>query len=311
MRDARPVDKAAVISRPRSIGARSKAWQRQFAECVILPFLGASLPWPLAWRILQWLANGGRFFGVETARAQLVAVREGFAGDADAWAAWHRLTRIVDQVDPALSWLRGDRWMDRHLIVDGDPLPAGPCIFVGFHYGTGFWSLRHLKRNGHRVAFISAPVDADQCPGQPLRLAFMRWRMKRVEEAGGAPVIYVGGGRDRIQAALRGGISVLGMVDVPQPSSSRVAVEFLGGKAWFPDGLLRVAATENVPLFAYLARLDPQTGARQLQLTRLPAKREQALRALAAMLESAVCNESAAWHLWADWPLFVKGRSAH
>lgn len=269
------------------------------------------MPWPLAWRMLKWLANGDRFFSMETARAQAVAVREGFATDADAWAVRHRLTRIVDQIDPALSWLRGDRWMDRNLVVEGDVIPAGPCIFAGFHYGAGFWSLRHLKRLGHRVSFISAPVDADQCPGQPLRLAFMRWRMKRVEAAGGAPVIYVGGSRDRIRAALREGISVLGMVDVPQPSSSRVAVEFLGGKAWFPDGLLRLAVDDNIPLFAYISGLDPQTGTRRLRLTRLPVKREQALRALAAMLESAVRNEPADWHLWADWPLFVQSGSAH
>ncbi len=299
-----------MTSEPNDVDTRWQTWRRQVAECLVLPIVGASLPWPLAWRALRWLANRGRFFGVETARAQAVALQQGFAGDAASWAARHRLMRIVDQVDPALSWTRSDHWMDRHMTVDGDPLPPAPCIFVGFHYGTGFWSLRHLRRHGHRVSFISAPVDAGQCPGQPLRHAFRRWRMQRVADAGGAPVIYVGGSRDRIEAALREGISVLGMVDVPEPSSSRVAVPFLGGEAWLPDGMLRLAETGNVPLIAYLAGLDPQTGARRLRLTRLPAGRDDALRALAAMLESAVRAEPAAWHLWANWPFFVKSRTA-
>ena len=292
-------------------GSRWEPWRRQIAECVLLPLLGATLPWPLAWRTLRSLANRSRFFGAETARAQAVSVREGFAADPVSWAAQHRLTRLIDQIDPGLSWTRGDRWMDRHLAVDGDPLPLGPCIFVGFHYGTGFWTLRHLRRNGHRVSFISAPVNAAQCPGQPLRYAFMRWRMRRVAQAGGAPVIYVGGSRDRIRDALRGGVSVLGMVDVPQPSSSRVAVPFLGGEAWFPDGLLRLADAEKVPLIAYVASLDYRSGGRRLRLTRLPAGRKEALRTLGAMLEGAVRGDPAAWHLWGDWPLFVKARTTH
>lgn len=292
-------------------GPRLAPWRRQIAECVLLPLLGAALPWPLAWRALRALANGGRLFGAETARAQAVAIREGFAKDPVSWASRHRLTRLIDQVDPALSWTRGDRWMSRRLAVGGDPLPEGPCIFVGFHYGTGFWTLRHLRVNRHRVSFVSAPVNAAQCPGQPLRYAFMRWRMRRVADAGGAPVIYVGGSRDRIRDALRSGVSVLGMVDVPQPSSSRVAVPFLGGEAWFPDGLLRLADAEKVPLVAYVASLDYRHGGRRLQLTRLPAGRRDALGALAAMLERAVCSDPAAWHLWGDWTLFVKARPAH
>ena len=284
------------------------ALRRQFAECVMLPVLAIALPWPLAWRMLRALAARGRFFGAETLRACAVANAEGYVRDAPAWAERHRLTRIVDHVDPALSFMRSDRWMARHLLVEGDAVPVGPCMFVGFHHGTGFWSLRHLRRLGHRVSFLAAPVTARHFPGQPLRLAFMRWRKISVERAGGAPVIVVGGSRDRIRAALSAGISVLGLVDVPEATSAPVPVTFLGRKGSFPDGLLRVAAAEKVPLFAYVATLDPDTGDRRLRLTRLPGDPREALHALVAMLETAIRRDPPAWHLWAQWPRLVKPR---
>ncbi|MGE5088769.1 MAG: hypothetical protein ACM3QY_06560 [Candidatus Levyibacteriota bacterium] len=280
---------------------------RQVGECLLLPALAASLPWRIAWPLLRALARRGFLFGEVAARAAEAAARRGYAKDPAAWACSHRLMRIVDQVDPAISSSRSDRWMASHLTVDGDPLPPGPCILVGFHYGAGFWSLRHLRRSGHRVSFLSRAIDASLAPGQPLRLAFMHWRMRQVEKAGGAPVIYVGGSVDRMRAALREGISVLGMVDVPEPTSTkRAEVPFLGAMARFPDGLLRLAASEKVPLVAYLARLDPQSGCRRLTLARLPLGDEAPMRSLAAQLERAIRDEPWGWHLWEQWPLFIE-----
>ncbi|HSQ82774.1 MAG TPA: hypothetical protein VLU54_16855 [Casimicrobiaceae bacterium] len=280
--------------------------RRQIGECLLLPALAASLPWRVAWPLLRALARRGFFFADGAARAAQAAAQRGFAENPASWAYSHRLMRIVDQIDPAISSSRGDRWMESHLTVDGDPLPPGPCILVGFHYGTGFWSLRHLRRCGYRVSFLSRPIDASLAPGQPLRLAFMRWRMRQVEKAGGAPVIYVGGSVERIRAALRDGISILGMVDVPQPSStSRAQVSFLGAIARFPDGLVRLAAAEKVPLVAYLARLDPQSGRRHLTLARLPIGGEDPMQSLVALLERAVRDDPSAWHLWEQWPLFI------
>jgi phosphatidylinositol dimannoside acyltransferase len=286
------------------------ALRRQFGECVILPVLTMSLPWPLAWRALRALARRRRFFGAETLRACAVANAEGYVHDAPAWSEWHRLTRIVDHVDPALSFARSDRWMRRHLVVDGDTVPVGPCMFVGFHYGAGFWSLRHLRRLGHRISFLAAPVTERHYPGQPLRLAFMRWRKVCVERAARAPVILVGGSRERIRAALSAGISVLGLVDVPEATTTPVSVAFLGRDGSFPDGLLRLAASEKVPLFAYVASLDPVTGARHLRFSRLSDDPRQALRALVAMLETAIRSDPPAWHLWAQWPRLVRRQAA-
>lgn len=282
-----------------------RARGRQFAECIFLPLIAVSMPWPAAWRVLHWFARRGRFFGSETERALAMAAQRGFADDPGRWGIRHRLTRYVDQVDPALSWLRGDRWMDRHLVVDGDPLPAGPCVFAGFHYGTGFWTFRYLRHHGHTVSAIAWPVVAEEFPGEPVRHAFERWRMDRVARAGGAPVLYVGASVWKIRAALAAGTSVLGLIDVPQPTArSRVTADFMGAAARFPDGLVRIAQSKGVPLVAYLASLDPKTGRRHLTFKHLRPDAGNAMRALAAMLERAIRDDPAAWHLWANWPQF-------
>ena len=285
---------------------------REVGECLFLPALAASLPWDIAWPLLRRSARCRGLFAEATARAQAMAVRENFAQDPDAWARGHRLTRIVDQVDPAISSLRSDRWMRDHLQVEGDALPAGACIFAGFHYGPGFWSLRWLRSQGHPVSFLSRPIVAEEFAGQPLRFAFERWRMRQAGRAGGAPIIYVGDSVRRIREALQAGTSVLGMVDVPLPESPhRAAAPFMGGEAWFPDGLVRIARSEGVPLFAYVAGLDPSTGRRSLTLTRLPVGGEDPMHSLAAMLERAIRRDPPAWHLWAEWPLFFRNSPSH
>jgi hypothetical protein len=277
-------------------------WRRQAAECALLPAIAAALPWPLAWRTLRAIAARGHAFGEETARALAMCSHLGFAGDAKSWAMRHRLTRIIDQIDPALSAVRGDGWMDRHVAIAGDPLPPAPCVVVGFHYGTGFWSLRHLRRHGHHVSFVSAPIDAGQWRTEPLRLAYMRWRQKCVAAAGGAPIIYVGGSAERIRTALRRGTSVLALIDVPEPTTSAVRVPLLGHDVRLPDGILRIAASEKVPLVGFVGAFDARTGARRLRFARLPDDPDAALRALVDLLEAAIRDDPAGWHFWAQWP---------
>jgi lauroyl/myristoyl acyltransferase len=134
----------------------------------------------------------------------------------------------------------------------------------------------------------------------------MRRKIGWVQRAGGTPIIFVGGSSDRIRTALRAGTSILGMVDVPLPSSTNVVeLPFLDGVGRFSDGLVRLAATEGIPIVAYLPKFDPVTGGRRLALTRLPLGGEDPMRSLAAMLDRAVRDDPPAWHLWVHWPHFM------
>ncbi len=124
--------------------------------------------------------------------------------------------------------------------------------------------------------------------------------------AGGAPVIYVGGSVERVRAALGQGFSVLALIDVPEPTTSTVPVQVLGHELRFPDGIVRIGASENVPMVGFVAALDPATGVRNLRFTRLPDAQAEAVHALAALLDAAIRDEPAGWHFWAQWPRLRK-----
>jgi hypothetical protein len=292
----------AKVSRRAPIDVRWPTLRRQIGECAMLPAIATGLPWALAWRAMRVLAARDRLFGRETREAQAICETHGFVADARAWTQRYRLTRMVDHVDAAISATRGDRWMDRHVDVAGDPLPPAPCLFIGFHYGTAFWTLRHLRRLGHRVSFLSAPIDEQAGRAEPLRLAYTRWRQKQVARAGGAPVIYVGGSGGRIRTALRDGGSVVALIDVPEPTTPAVPVSVLGHTMLLPDGVVRIGASERVPLIAFVGTLDPRTGRRRLRFTRLPSQPDDTLHALAGLLEAAIRDDPPAWHFWNQWP---------
>lgn len=285
-------------------------FHRQLTDFVVLPAIAIVLPWRLAWRVLRAYAERGNFLREEIERARAPCDVQGFMQDAHTWTKRHRLTRLVDHVDPVVSMTRGDRFIDRHVVVAGDSIPAGPCIFVGFHYGVGLWALRHLRRIGHRVSFIAAAVTARHFPGQRIAFAFMRLRKLGVERAGGAPVIVVGGSGERIREALRAGTSILALIDVPDVTTSTLAVPLLGHDVQWPDGILRIAVSEGVPLVGYVASLDAKTGTRRLSFKRLPDDPAQALRALADMLDRAIREDPASWHFWAEWPRFTAAAPA-
>jgi hypothetical protein len=300
--------RSAEPARPGSAKrARVATLPRDLRECLLFPAIAILLPWSLAWRLLRLIARRGRAFAHEADRAREACRVHGLVDDDASWSSAHRLMRIVDHVDPALAFFRGDRYLDCHVVVEADALPPGPCLFVGFHYGNAFWTLRHLRRLGYRASFLAANVTARQCPGQPLRLRFMRFRKRCVERASGAPVILVGGSRERIASALRGGTSVVGLIDVPEATHS-TRVELLGQSLQWPDGLLQIAQDAGVPVVAFIATLDGH-GARRIRLRTMPADPAHAMQALAALLDDAVRSESSAWHLWAEWTRFsAEGR---
>ena len=278
------------------------------SECVLLPLLAILLPWRVFWRMARRLAVHDLLFRDETAHALNAAMAQGHAAEAGDWRNRQRLVRIVDLADAALSGTRGDGWMSRRIIVDGDRPPEGPCLFLGFHYGTGFWVLRYLRSLGQRVSFLSRRILREDFPGMPLCYAFERWRMHLVSHAGGGPVIYVGGSVAKMKSVLQDGGSILAMADVPlEHGAAGRTVPFLDGKAQLPDGLIRLAESEKVPIVAYLCRLDTGTGQRRLSFARLPDEVEDKLAWLMDLLGQAIREDPAAWHLWAEWPRFFPG----
>jgi hypothetical protein len=128
-------------------------------------------------------------------------------------------------------------------------------------------------------------------------------------------LIYTGGRSvAEMRAALRRGVCIVGLIDVPPGRArSAKAVQFLGDRAWFPTGLLRLARIANVPVAVYTLGCDRATGKRKLHIRRLPppapdasewANDEERLRMIVRELEQAIAADPPAGHAWADLSLF-------
>lgn len=263
-------------------------------ECRALPVLAARLPWAVFYRFSYWMCRWPWLFN-EGADAALEAARaHGLADQPAVWLRRFRWTRLVDHVDASLSTRRGDDWMDRHLQVSGD-WPSGPCLAVTFHLGAGLWAIRHLRRRGRPVAFVSAPLPQ----GEGTRARHERAGLEEVQRIGGSPAIHTGGGFQKICAQLATGTSVVALIDVPEAAArSRQAVQFLGRAARFPSGLIEAARLSQVPLAVFVCFPDSDTGQRRLQITHVDPSCADALQAVIGVLERHLRQASWDWHFW-------------
>jgi hypothetical protein len=217
-----------------------------------------------------------------------------------------RLTQLLDRADIYLARFRSDRWMRRHLDVQGDPWPEGPFVAIFFHYGMGMWAIRHLCRNGRRAAFLSAPVERAAFGRDRLRYLVARLRLYVVARAGRMPVIHTGGSTPKARRVLQDGNVILGGIDTP-PAHTRgkaMSATLLGAPAWFPGGLLRLARETGVPMAVFTVDFDDR-GKYRLVVRRIDANTDQErLDQIIAVLDERLRTNPARWHFWHLQPLF-------
>lgn len=275
---------------------------QRLVERWLLPALAAILPWRACFRVYRAVARASWPFRAETDAAHAAAARYLDPGDAARWRRTHRLVRLVDQADYYLSRYRGDHWLDRHVLTHGAwPGRGEPFLALGYHWGAGLWALRSLRRAGHGAAFLSAEVDARQLGVGGVALRQARRRMRELERAGGLAPIYLGGASAAMQAVFAQGDVVVALIDVPPRAGQGTApVTLLGRAARLPDGLLRLAQRERVPLVPFAMGVDPASGERRLDIGApiAVAEVDAAARAVAAHFDPLLARESAAWHLW-------------
>ena len=317
MSDSARAEDAPVRLAPRS---RWREFAREAVEWFLLPAVAAVLPWRWSFRFYRRVAQSDWLFRAETRSVLAAATSWRPPVDPAAWAAAYRLTHLIDRADLWLSRFRSDRWLDKHLVVEGDAWPDGPFVGITFHYGAGLWSVRHLCRSGRHASILWLRFEPALFKDAPVQLAYARARIREAERAARAPVIYTGGDAvARMRAALRRGGCVLGLIDVPPGQAySGMPVEFLGSPAWLPPGLIRLARIENVSIAVYTVGFDHASGRRKLQIRRLPAPRpdatdaandEQRMQLIARELERAIAADPPAWHAWGDLPLFRQAPS--
>jgi phosphatidylinositol dimannoside acyltransferase len=283
---------------------------RDLVELVLVPALAAILPWPVAFRLFRRLARWQVLYRHPGRQAMAQAQERGWVADAGPWLRDRKLTTMVDHADHYLARTRSDRWLDRHLVVDGQwPPPGQPCILLTFHWGAGMWGLRSAARAGVRMHPLVAAVHGAHFVGRTVLHRYINARNRTVVKALQCPVIDVSKGMRQALRALQGNEQLLAVVDVPadQVAASQ-PVQILGLPARLPTGLLRLAVDRKIPVSVYVTGIRMDTGRRFLRIRQLgvPIDVDSLVATLAADLDALIRECPPAWHFWSESERFFR-----
>jgi len=283
---------------------------RDLVELVLVPAVAALLPWSVAFALFKRLAQWKVLYRHPGRQALAQAQERGWVSDSRAWLRDRKLTTLVDHADHYLARTRGDRWMDRHLVIEGDwPPPGQACILLTFHWGAGMWGLRSAARAGVRMHPLVAAASGEHFHGRTVLHRYINSRNRTVVDALKCPVIDVSKGMRQTLRALHDNEQLLAVVDVPadQVAASR-PVEILGLPARLPTGLLRLAVERKIPVTVYVTGICMDTGQRFLRIRQLgvPSDLDALVATLAADLDSLIREHPPAWHLWSEAERFFR-----
>jgi lauroyl/myristoyl acyltransferase len=247
---------------------------------------------------LNWL------YREQCAAALQQARLRGWAGDNEPHWLWvRRLVTLVDHADHYLGVSRSDKWMQSHLRVDGAwPMPDLAVMLMTFHWGAGYWGLRHAAAHGFKPHALVASLNSQAYAGRTIMSWYARARNANVAQTLGSPNIDVARNLKQVIRALRNKDCLLGVIDVPaDEAKASMDLTLLGMHASVPRGLMRLAVDHQVPVVLYLTGLNTRTGQRFLRIKQLGVYSDVEALAHAAFLEleKAIAEDPPAWHFWA------------
>lgn len=275
-------------------------------ELLLLPGISALLPWRVGFRVLRRLAAWTFPYRVWPERAAAVAAELGGCEDTEAgrkaFACERRLWTLIDHADLYLARSRGDRWMARHLDVQGSwPQPGRAALLLTFHWGAGMWGLRSAAAAGLAPNALVAPLYPEHFAGHGVALRYARARNATVQAALGRPPLDVGGSLRPVLKALKRGEPVLAVVDAPADhASASETVALFGCRARVARPLFRLAVEHRIPVYVYLTGIERKSGRRVLRIQELGVRDEIGglVKDTFAVLDHALREDPGAWHFW-------------
>lgn len=293
------------------IPSRWRPHLREALELVLLPGLAAVLPWGWCFRVFCWLAHRCQWLYREPCERALHEVQaRGWVTPAQAprWLAQRRLVTLIDHADLYLAATRSNRWMQRHLQVQGQwPVAGQAGILATFHWGAGMWGLRHAQQAGLTPHALVAPLNGAHFAGHPVLHRYIQARTAYVAKALGCATLDVSNSLRPAVRALRNNEQVLAAIDVPSDQvAASVPVQIAGMAARVPKALLRLAVEQKMPVTVYLTGINMDTGQRTLRIVPLPVLEnlDALVEAVFIHLTEALHQDSVAWHFWSEAPRF-------
>lgn len=275
----------------------------------VMPWLPSRLPWTWAYACYRFCARF-RFVFDEPAEAG-GAVAPGYLpiGDVSALKRDVRTVWLLDAVDFHLSRRRPIEWMPGHIEIDGQ-WPAGAFVATGFHYGTGLWVFRALRRSGRDSMLVSARLDPQEYRERPVLYRYVAARFDEVARIARLPVAFRPRIKERLLEALARGASVVSVMDMPPRMAPRGQrpVRWLDRDASLPDGSLALAREAGVPIVPWWVEIDLTSGRRKLVIGEAlaPEPVDEVLQKLAALLDHLIRKQPAAWLFWNEWIIWQR-----
>ena len=296
------LDICATFVRPSAMVQRMRTEVRDLIELILVPGLAAILPWSVCFAVFRHFAHWRWLYRAPCEEALKQAGKWGWAGDERHWLWERRLVTLVDHADHFLGLSRGDAWMQKHMRVSGTwPRSNQKVLLTTFHWGPGYWALRHASAHGFRPHALVASLASPAYAGRTIMTWYGRSRIGNVARTLGANNIDVALGLKDVIRALRNNRALIGLVDIPaDEAKASQPIELLGLAASVPRGLLRLVVDQQVPVVLYVTSLNTTDGSRHLSIQSLGVTDtvEEVARRLFHELDQLIRTDPAAWHFW-------------
>jgi hypothetical protein len=279
---------------------------RELTELFLLPVAATLLPWRITLRLMRYLSRYRGWYYPEISLSTEYASRSGLAPDREAFARRLRWRLLVEHMDCFLVPMRGRRYIDRWVRAAGDPLPAtGPVLFVGTHYGCGYWFLPYLRSRGLPLNIVAPQLGPLLSRSSLQENLYVRLRHRLIARAAGRPMVYRGNAAAAIGELLQAGEVGFALADMPTNRRDAVPVTLAGLPTRLAQNMFELAAREHTPVYIFWSDTDLVTGIRHIHFKRLADDTpEQQTREFAAMLSGLIENEPAGWRFWSIAPSF-------
>ena len=282
-------------------------------ELVLLPGLAIFLPWALCFKLFKRMARWRWLYREQCEAALAGASTRGWVkGDEAQWIWERRLVTLVDHADHYIGLWRSDRWLGKHLQIEGQwPDPAKTALLTTFHWGAGYWGLRHAAAHGLRPHALVASLGAQVFQGRAVMSWYYSARNANVAATLRASTIDIASHLKQVIRAVQDKRPLLGLMDVPADSAKTcVPITLLGMQASVPRGLMRLAVDHQVPVVLYITGLNTQTGQRFLRIKPMgvQASVETMATQVFAELELLIVQDAPAWHFWSLAERFFRAR---
>lgn len=286
-------------------------WNKRLRYCFFYPALGKFPRW-LAYEIAHrvpgalGLADRSRLSAM---RQNLVKVLGEDCNPASLIRA-HYAMRSLEDLDPYFmtgipskySWYDFMEFRNIEIFEQAYARGRGVILLTG-HYGRFCMAFIALGNQGYRVGGVTVEIEDNPFWG-PCEKEHFRFKTTGLEHHAGGHAAKVGNVAQlkALFSLLKGQGAAVVLVDVFDGREDNHSLSFLGGRAKFPAGILRVAHHNRSPVVGFFAHQEGKKVVIEFEQGADPESPEdyEALAQYVKILERRILARPQEWWFWPD-----------